>query len=289
MRLRLFTMNLVLVLVIAVTSRSVSSAAEEKLARLKGLIIAGGCCHDYPNQVKIISEGLSQRVSITWDIVLEGDGGRDHKISVYKNPDWAKKYDVIVHNECFGGVKDPDFIKGIVNAHHAGVPGIFIHCSLHSYRNAGAGADGWRELIGVTSTSHEKHRSVLVKKINSDHPIMQGFPAEWQTPNGELYKIERVWPNCIPLAQAFGQDTQKNHVCIWANKFGNARVFGTSLGHHNETMNTDIWLDLVGRGLLWTVGKLEDDGAPAAGFEGSGRKPIVLEKPKPKADPKFNN
>jgi type 1 glutamine amidotransferase len=129
---------------------------------------------------------------------------------------------------------------------------------------------------------------VLVQKINSEHPIMQGFPGEWQTPNGELYKIERVWPNCVPLAQAYGKDTDKDHVVIWANKFGNAKVFGTSLGHHNETMNTDIWLDLVARGVLWTVGKLEDDGSPAAGYEGSGRKPIVLEQPKPKADPKFN-
>ena len=286
MRVRFLTIQAGLVLAILIGT-CVSATAEDAPTKLKGLIIAGGCCHDYPNQVKIIAEGMSQRVSISWEVVLEGDGGRDHQISVYKNPDWAKKYDVIVHNECFGGVKDPDFIKGIVNAHHAGVPGIFIHCSLHSYRNAGAGADGWRELIGVTSTSHEKKRSVLVKTIHSEHPIMQGFPKEWQTPNGELYKIERVWPNCIPLAQAYGADTQKNHVVVWANKFGKANVFGTSLGHHNETMNTNEWLDLVSRGLLWTVGKLEADGSPKMGFEGTGKKPIVLDDPKPQADPNF--
>lgn len=261
--------------------------AEDKPTKLKGLIIAGGCCHDYPNQSIIISQGLSQRVNISWDIIVEGDGGRDHKISVYKNPDWAKQYDVIVHNECFGGVTDADFIRSIVSAHHAGVPAIFVHCSLHSYRNAGAGADGWRELIGVTSRSHEGKRSVLVKKVNEDHPIMHGFPAEWQTPNGELYKIEKVWPNCIPLAQAYGKDTQKDHTVIWANTFGKAKVFGTSLGHHNETMNNEVWLDLVSRGLLWTVGKLNDDGTPASGYEGTGITKIVLPDAKPKADPKF--
>lgn len=288
MHARFLTINLCLGLAMLI-GNSVTAAAEETPTKLNGLIIAGGCCHDYPNQVKIISEGMSQRVSISWDVVLEGDGGRDHQISVYKNPDWAKKYDVIVHNECFGGVKDPDFIRGIVNAHHAGVPGIFIHCSLHSYRNAGEGADGWRELIGVTSTSHEKKRSVLVKTINADHPIMQGFPKEWQTPNGELYKIEHVWPNCIPLAQAYGEDTKKDHTVVWANKFGKARVFGTSLGHHNETMNTDEWLDLVSRGLLWTVGKLEEDGSAEEGFVGTGVKTIILEDPKPKADPNFKD
>jgi len=74
---------------------------------------------------------------------------------------------------------------------------------------------------------------------------------------------------------------------IWANTFGKAKVFGTSIGHHNETMNTDIWLDLVGRGLLWTVDGLTDKGMPKPGYEGTGRKPIVLGKPKPEADPAF--
>ncbi|MBD3672610.1 MAG: ThuA domain-containing protein [Planctomycetaceae bacterium] len=283
MRVRL-SICLILTLVLG---QCLISQAADKPAKLKGLIIAGGCCHDYPNQSVIISEGLSQRVSISWDIIVEGDGGRDHKISVYKDPNWAKQYDVIVHNECFGGVTDADFIQGIVNAHHAGVPAIFVHCSLHSYRNAGAGADGWRELIGVTSRSHEGKRSVLVKTMNADHPIMQGFPSEWQTPNGELYKIEKQWPNCIPLAKAYGKDTDKDHVVVWANTFGKAKVFGTSLGHHNETMNNDVWLGLVSRGLLWTVGKLNDDGTPATGYEGTGVTEIVLPDPKPKADPNF--
>jgi len=283
MRVRFHILCSLLIILCVVSSLS----AADKPTKLKGLIIAGGCCHDYPNQSIIISQGLSQRVSISWDIIVEGDGGRDHKISVYKDPDWAKQYDVIVHNECFGGVTDADFIRSIVSAHHAGVPAIFVHCSLHSYRNAGAGADGWRELIGVTSRSHEGKRSVLVKKVNQDHPIMKGFPAEWQTPNGELYKIEKVWPNCIPLAQAYGKDTKKDHTVIWANTFGKAKVFGTSLGHHNETMNNDVWLDLVSRGLLWSVGKLNDDGTAADGYEGTGITKIVLPDAKPKADPKF--
>lgn len=266
------------------------SHAADKAAgktKLKGLLITGGCCHDYANQKRIITEGLSQRVSIAWDVVHEGGSSRDHQISVYGKKDWAKQYDVIVHNECFGAVNDSKFIQEITSAHHAGVPAIFIHCSLHSYRAAGAGADPWRELIGVTSRSHEKHRPVLVKTMNAEHPIMHGFPAEWQTPNGELYKIEKIWPNCTPLAKAYGEDTGQDHVVIWANKFGKARVFGTSLGHHNDTMNNDVWLGLLARGVLWSCHKLNDDGTPAEGYEGSGIKPIVIGEPQPEPDPKF--
>lgn len=253
---------------------------------LKGLIITGGCCHDYENQKRIISEGLSQRANIVWDFVHEGGTGRDHKISVYSEPGWAKKYDLIVHNECFGGVTDPEFVKSIADAHFDGVPAIFIHCALHSYRNSGA-ADAWRELIGVTSRSHEGKRALNVVRLE-EHPVMKTFPAEWKTPNGELYKIENVWPNCIPLAKAYGEDTKKDHTVVWLNKFGKANVFGTSLGHHNETMNNDVWLDMVARGALFITGHLNENGEPEAGYEGSGVKPIVIAAPEPKADPKFS-
>ena len=253
---------------------------------LKGLLITGGCCHDYENQKRIITDGLSQRANIVWDIAHEGGDSRDHKVSVYSDPDWAKRYDLIVHNECFGAVTDPEFVKSIAAAHFDGVPGIFIHCSLHSYRNSGS-ADAWRELIGVTSRSHEGKRGLNIEVLEAEHPIMTDFPSDWRTPNGELYKIEQVWNNCTPLAKAFGEDTQKDHPVIWTNKFGKAKVFGTSLGHHNETMNNDIWLGLVARGALWVTGKLDTDGTPLPGYAGTGIKPIVLGNPQPVPDPQF--
>lgn len=277
--------TLLCVFVLVGQSRDVDAAEP-----LKGLLVTGGCCHDYENQKRIITEGMSQRINIVWDVVHEGGTGRDHQISVYRQDGWANSYDVIFHNECFGGVTDDRFVESIAAAHHAGVPAIFVHCSLHSYRNAAVGADAWRELIGVTSRSHEKKRSVLVRTVNGDHPVMRGFPHEWQSPNGELYKIEKVWPNCIPLATAYGEDTRKDHTVIWLNTFGRARVFGTSLGHHNETMNNDHWLDLTARGLLWTVDRLQPDGKPMPGYEGTGIKPIVIEtagNPAPRPDPNF--
>jgi type 1 glutamine amidotransferase len=56
---------------------------------------------------------------------------------------------------------------------------------------------------------------------------------------------------------------------VWVNEYGEkkSRVFGTTIGHHNETMLEDTYLDLVTRGLLWASGKLDDDGKPVAGYE----------------------
>jgi type 1 glutamine amidotransferase len=81
--------------------------------------------------------------------------------------------------------------------------------------------------------------------------------------------MAKIWPNCVPLAKTVSTNEMPNTTCIWVNTYGKARVFGTTLGHANKTVSTDIYLDLVTRGLLWACGKLDDDGKPMAGY---GRK-----------------
>lgn len=231
---------------------------------LHALMICGGCCHDYEHQKKILSEGISSRANVVWTIVHEGGDTRDHKVSIYEKADWAKGYDVVLHNECFGYVEDVSFVERIAAAHAGGVPAVVLHCSTHSYRKADT--DEWRKVIGQTSMSHEKKRDLLVKNIKPEHPVMKGFPAEWPDKQDELYKNEKLWPNFIPLAQAYGQDTKKDHFVIWVNTVGKGKVFGTTLGHENATMSDPVYLDLVTRGLLWASGKLDDNGKPKKGY-----------------------
>jgi type 1 glutamine amidotransferase len=245
----------------------VSSPAADaaKPAPLKVLMVTGGCCHDYENQKMILAEGISARANVEFTIVHEGGDKRDHKVSIYENPDWAKGYDVVLHNECFGAVTDVPFVERIAKAHFDGVPGVMLHCSTHSYRMAQT--DEWRKCVGQTSMSHEKNRDLHVKNLKPDHPVMKGFPMEWLDAKDELYKNEKLWENFVPLAKAFGEDTQKEHVLVWVNTYGKAKVFGTTMGHNNSTMSDPVYLDLVTRGLLWACGKLDDNGKPLPGYE----------------------
>jgi type 1 glutamine amidotransferase len=235
---------------------------------LRALMVCGGCCHDYTNQKRILSEGITARANVEWTIVHEEApekaNERLHKVSIYLKPEWWKGYDVIVHNECFGAIEDVAFVEGIAAAQKAGVAGVFLHCSSHSYR--AAKTDEWRMCVGITSRSHEKKRDLEVKTIKADHPVMKAFPATWSNPDDELYKNEQIWPETVPLAQAYGEDTKKDHTVIWVNTYGKGRVFSTTLGHQNSTMENPVYLDLVTRGLLWACGKLKDDGTPADGY-----------------------
>ena len=235
---------------------------------LRALLVCGGCCHDYEAQKKILSEGISARANVTWTIVHEnapkGQDERTHKVSIYTQPDWWTGYDVIVHDDCFGAVNDNAFIEGITAAHKAGVPAVILHCANHSYR-AGT-TEEWRKLVGISSVRHEKRRDLQVKVTKADHPVMKGFPAMWLDKNDELYINEKLWENCVSLAQAYGEESKKDQTVIWVNTYEKAKVFNTTLGHTNETVSDPVYLDLVTRGLLWTCGKLNDDGTPAEGY-----------------------
>ncbi len=231
---------------------------------LRGLLISGGCCHDYPGQSTILTEGISKRANITWDIVMDpGQTGTKHKVSVYKTEDWAKKYDVVLHNECFADEKELDWLERIVKPHRDGVPAVVIHCAMHCYR---APTNDWFRFVGVTSHRHGSHFDYAMTNVAPAHPVMIGFPATWRTPKEELYNIEKVEPTATPLATGWSHETKRAEVNVWVNQFGKGRVFGTTIGHYNHTLQDPAVLDLLTRGLLWSAGKLQENGKPAVGY-----------------------
>ncbi len=232
-----------------------SQATAEDVKPIRALLVTGGCCHDYTNQKKIITEGISARARVVWAVVQQGGKTTNTKIPVHTNADWAKQFDVVVHNECFAGVTDPEWTKRVLKPHLEGIPAVVIHCAMHSYRDK---TDEWFKFTGVTSHRHGAHYSYDVMNIAKDNPIMAGFGDKWTTPKGELYLISKIWPNTKPLAHAYSKNTKKNEVCVWTSTYGKGRVFGTTIGHHNETMSDPKYLDMITRGLLWSVGRLDE-------------------------------
>jgi hypothetical protein len=85
---------------------------------------------------------------------------------------------------------------------------------------------------------------------------MEGFGAAWANPAGELYRIDRFWPTSSPLATAKDRENGQDQVCVWTNDYRGTRVFGTTLGHHNETVDSPEFIGMLARGTLWASGKL---------------------------------
>lgn len=260
-------MKKLLLLLSAIAFASAGFAAE-KAKPIKALLVTGGGFHDYDAQRKTLTAGLAQRLNIDLTVVQEGTT-REHRMSIYEKPDWANGYDVVIHNECFGMVTDKDFVERVAAPHKAGVPAVILHASVHSFRNAPT--DEWRQVIGQRSMRHESRHDLEVKALATNSPVMRGFPQVWPNAQDELYVIEKNWPNVVPLAKAYGVETKQEHVVVWLNTYGKGRSFVTTLGHFDATMKTDVYLDLVARGLLWAMGKLGDDGKPLPGYGPDGK------------------
>ena len=232
-----------------------TGAAAEARQPLRALLITGGCCHNYTLQSRELTNAVAKLAAVEWTVVNEGGNGTKAQIPLYAKPDWAKGYDVVVHNECFADTTDHDYIRAITRAHKGGVPAVVIHCAMHTYR--AADIDDWREFLGVTSRRHDHLSRYAVKKVAPEHPIVKGIPDNWQTPMDELYVIEKLWPNAKALATSVSERDGKAYPVAWVNQYGKARVFGTTYGHSDDTFRDAVFLDYVSRGVLWAAGRLE--------------------------------
>ena len=246
---------------------SLSSCTTIEKAPIKALLLTGGCCHNYDAQKKIIQNFTTADLNIAWDVLHEGGKGKSHKFSIYDQEGWSDDYDVVVHNECFAEMKDDDFMIKVVNDHlESDIGVVMVHCAMHTFRDAREGTQAWAKLIGLQSKKHEHQAEYVVENTAPEHPIMQGFPQVWQAPKDELYIVMKEFPTMTPLARGFGPKSNKFNTCIWTNELGNNKIFGITFGHNETTMEDEVFQGVFNRGLLWTVGKLSNDGTPAKGY-----------------------
>ncbi|WOO43732.1 ThuA domain-containing protein [Rubellicoccus peritrichatus] len=226
-------------------------------APIKALLITGGCCHDYDTQRDIIPMAIDNysKEKVAWTILHQRTKKGDILLEFYKNPDWAKGYDVVVHNECFADIDDEDYVQGILKPHLDGVPAVLIHCSMHSYRTGPAKEDWWK-FCGAHSPGHGPKHPFEVKITEPGHEIMEGM-SNWTTPNGELYFVEKEYPTMTTLAESISKKNGESHSNIWVNNYGpnETRVFATTIGHHNETMLDKNYMEMITRGFLWATGR----------------------------------
>jgi type 1 glutamine amidotransferase len=241
--------------------------AQESDKPIRALLVLGGCCHDYARQKDALTKGISVRTPVEWVVAYEPSTSTSRLNPVYEKADWAKGFDVVVHDECTSDVKDLDTINRILEPHRQGLPAVILHCGMHSYRSEGwPRATPWFEFTGCPSTAHGPQEPISVKFVDRDNPITRGL-ADWKTVNEELYNNSagKILDTAKPLArgsqtyQQRGREVTVEHVVAWTNTYnGKTRVFATTLGHNTATVEDPKYLDLVTRGLLWSVGRLKD-------------------------------
>ncbi len=229
---------------------------------VKALLVLGGCCHDYKKQKDILAKGIAARANVEVVISFDPDTGIKHLNPAYEKSDWAKGYDVIIHDECCADVNGKEIVDRILDPHREGLPAVILHCGMHSYRVAKS--EEWFKFTGLSTNNHGPQLPIALT-FNPDSPITKNL-APWTTGKEELYNEANLWKTATALAR--GKQQKNDYVVAWTNNYNDkTKVFATTLGHNNSTVEDSRYLDLVTNGLLWATGHLTNDGRPAAGYE----------------------
>ena len=254
---------------------------------LRVLVIAGGCCHDYAAQKDILKKGLEERANVVVDIIYSDDSSTHPPLAILGNPDYAKGYDLVIHDECAADVNDPTLVEGVLKPHRDGIPGVNLHCAMHCYRignpndpvTLGTPHGYWFEYLGLQSSGHGPQEPISITFTDKESPIVKRL-SDWTTIHEEHYNNVHVFDTAHALAHGTQVIKQRNgalktndFVVVWTNEYGpnKTRVFSTTIGHNNETVSDSRYLDLVTRGVLWATGHLSDDGTPAQGYGKDGK------------------
>jgi len=255
--------------------------AQEKPKPIRVLLVCGGCCHDYAKQKDILAKGIAERANVEVTIAYDDDKGTKKFNPVYANPDWARNFDIVIHDECTADVNKDEQVATVLKPHKDGLPGIVLHCGMHCYRttdwNKKGGITPWFEFTGLQTTGHGAQLPIALHFVDTASPITKGM-EDWTTINEELYNNfndGKLFPTAKPLVRGKqtskarnGQERTDDNVVAWTNEYnGKARVFATTIGHNNKTVEDPRYLDLVTRGLLWATNHITDDGKPAPGYE----------------------
>ncbi|MCX6836994.1 MAG: discoidin domain-containing protein [Verrucomicrobia bacterium] len=261
-----------------------AAALHAEIKPLKALLITGGCCHDYAKQHEVIAKGIQSRANVQVDVIWTDDKSTNPPLPVYDKADWAKGYDIIIHDECAASMNNKETLTRILDAHQT-IPSIQLHCAMHSFRT---GEDRWFKRLGLQSNSHGPQEPIAITFVDKEHPITKTL-ADWTTIKEELYNNANLF-DAHPLAM--GRQMVKGKavdaIVAWTNEKAGARSFSTTIGHNTETVADARYLDLITRGLLWACDKLTPDFLTP--FKGQNQVTFVpakpVEAPKPPPTPK---
>ncbi len=224
---------------------------------LKALILTSpGVYHNYEQQTWALGHGIAERINVRFDVSLA-------EVERWKTTDFSVGYDVLIYNICMADNQDAALIANLRRqTEELGVPALVIHCTMHSFRET----DLWWPMFGLQTKAQEPQRAL--KQVQEDeHPILSGIPLEWTVANDELYINLQFTGQ--PLLSSVGEDG-KPHITAWLMRQGTTPIFGTTLGHTDETMKDPVFQRLITNALLYVTGKLSPDGALTPGLEPNG-------------------
>ena len=247
-------------------------------ATIPALIVDGQNNHDWKATTPVLKRLLEETGLFTVDVAT-APSAKDPALATFK-PDFAK-YGVVVLN--YNGEMWSAATQQALESYMRNGGGLVVyHAADNSFTpwkayNEMIGVGGWygrneksgpyvrwrdgKQVLdtqpGPAGHHGPQHEFVIETRVPS-HPIVQGLPAKWLHTKDELYDFLRgPATNLTVLATAYAdpkfQGSGQNEPQLMVLRYGQGRVFHTTLGHNPDSMKCVGFIVTLQRGTEWAA------------------------------------
>ncbi len=270
----------------ATAQQSPASERDANAAPVSVMLLTGqsSIYHDWRKSSRIIERILEDAGRFEVDVVMTPSQGEPMTGFA---PTWSA-YDVVVMD--YDGDDWPEPVRrSFVEYVSSGGGLVLVHAADNAFPGwpefqAMAAVGGWRgrdetagpmlrwregrQVIetGSGTAQHPPQHDFRIETRSLDHPVMQGLPAIWMHANDELYsQLRGPARNVTILATARAEPplpnaTGEHEPMLMAIRFGEGRVFHTTLGHVGPrdelpvaTMSSVGFIVTLQRGTEWAA------------------------------------
>ena len=233
--------------------------------RLRALILSGRNNHDWrtttPYLKKILEATGRFEVAVELEpsrLTAQDLAGLDVIVLDYNGPRWGATAEEAVAEFVRGG-------RGLVVVHGASYAFGEMEILGENHQRTGKFEPPWPDYARMTGvrwtngpprSGHGKRHEFRVDIVDREHPITRGLPPSFLI-DDELYHRLVFQPNVHVLARAFDAPemggTGNFEPVLWTVRFGEGRVFHTTLGHDLKAMQAPGFRATFARGAEWAA------------------------------------